>query len=221
MANCDGSLSSITDFQIAANVFSEKWKIFNHGFPEWEWIDCSNRLLGGFVGRGVADGYLSLQNLLLHTPLKVELDEVSTDDIEEPFDNATLVQSTSNDDGHRYDFHVVYSASYRVPVLYFRAYSSDGQPLNLDEIEKNLPTKSAEVLTESKWTFITQEEHPYLNKPWYTLHPCGTSEWMKLLLAGDKSTTKSGTERYLVSWFSVVGQVFGLKLPLDMLKSIN
>ncbi|KAJ0539521.1 hypothetical protein HanHA300_Chr08g0287291 [Helianthus annuus] len=102
----------------------------------------------------------------------------------------------------------------------------DGQLLNQDEIEKNLPTESAKVLTESKWTFITQQvnsylpqEHPYLNRPWYTLHPCGTSEWMKLLLAGENSTAENRVEQYLISWFSVVGQVFGLKLPLDMVKS--
>ncbi|KAJ0723085.1 hypothetical protein HanOQP8_Chr08g0293971 [Helianthus annuus] len=97
--------------------------------------------------------------------------------------------------------------------------SNDGQLLNQDEIEKNLPTESAKVLTESKWTFITQQEHPYLNRPWYTLHPCGTSEWMKLLLAGENSTAENRVEQYLISWFSVVGQVFGLKLPLDMVKS--
>ncbi|KAJ0944847.1 hypothetical protein HanPSC8_Chr03g0121321 [Helianthus annuus] len=95
----------------------------------------------------------------------------------------------------------------------------DGQLLNQYEIEKNLLTESAKVLTESKWTFITQQEHPYLNRPWYTLHPCGTSEWMKLLLANENSTAENRVEQYLISWFSVVGQVFGLKLPLDMVKS--
>ncbi|MCI42707.1 ubiquitin-like-conjugating enzyme ATG10-like, partial [Trifolium medium] len=33
----------------------------------------------------------------------------------------------------------------------------DGQPLPLSEIEKDLPGYSAELLLESKWTFITQE----------------------------------------------------------------
>ncbi|PWA71944.1 autophagocytosis-associated family protein [Artemisia annua] len=229
-ATCDGSLLS-SDFQIAANAFAEKWKKYNSGFPEWSWIDCSDRL--GFSAHKNNDGYLSLQNVVLQRDLKEKLDdEGSSNDHEEPLDNATLVHS-SDDDGYRYDFHVVYSSSYRVPVLYFRAHSSDGQPLSLDEIEKNLPTRSANALIESKWTFITQQvrsyfvkfidssEHPYLNRPWYTLHPCGTSEWMKLLLEGDNSTTKGGKEQYLISWFSVAGQVFGFKLPFEMLKSIS
>lgn len=36
-------------------------------------------------------------------------------------------------------------------------FHADGQPLVLDEIEKDLPACSAKVLLESKWTFITQE----------------------------------------------------------------
>ncbi|GJV74976.1 ubiquitin-like-conjugating enzyme ATG10 isoform X1 [Tanacetum coccineum] len=204
-ATCDGSLSP-SEFQIAANAFAEKWKKYNSGFPKWLWVDCSNRL--GFAARKVNDGYLSLQDVVLQRDLEEKLDdEGSSNDHEEPLDNATLVHSSDDDDGHRYDFHVVYSSSYRVPVLYFRAHSSDGQPLSLDEIEKNLPTRSANALIESKWTFITQQEHPYLNRPWYTLHPCGTSEWMKLLLEGDNSTTNGGKEQYLISWFSVAGQL--------------
>ncbi|XP_076881085.1 ubiquitin-like-conjugating enzyme ATG10 [Bidens hawaiensis] len=220
--NCNGSLSS-PDFEIAANAFGTKWKTFNSDYPEWIWVDCSNRL-GGFAAHGVTEGYLSLQNLFFKSqnPLKEEHCECSSVDYEEPVDDATLVQSTGDDDdGYWYDFHVVYSSSYGVPVLYFRARISDGQPLNKDEIEKNLPTESAKVMTESKWTFITQQEHPYLNRPWYTLHPCGTSEWMTLLLACENSTTENRNEQYLISWFSIVGQVFGLKLPFEMLKSVS
>lgn len=216
-ATCNGSLSS-SDFRIAANAFAERWKKFNYAFPEWLWIDCSNRL--GFAAHGVTYGYLSLQNVFIRRSLEEEHDEGSCNDNQEPFDNATMVQSTS-DDGDQYHFHVVYSPSYRVPVLYFHAHNTDGQPLKLDDIEKNLPIKSAKVLLESKWTFITQEEHPYLNRPWYMLHPCGTSEWMKLLLGGDNLMAANGTELYLISWFSVVGQVFSLKLPFEMLKSIG
>ncbi|KAK4482998.1 hypothetical protein RD792_010173, partial [Penstemon davidsonii] len=168
-----------------------------------------------------------------------------------------LYKAQHHGEEHFYDFHVVYSASYKVPVLYFRAYCSDGQPLVLDEIEKDIPVNSAQLLARSKWTFITQEsccpfpsvfallvqigretpttilltpppkdtqrgkerkkaqadiqEHPKLNRPWYTLHPCGTSEWMKLLLCKEDAVPVAQckiipVEKYLVSWFSVVGQ---------------
>ncbi|XP_068478470.1 ubiquitin-like-conjugating enzyme ATG10 isoform X2 [Phaseolus vulgaris] len=139
---------------------------------------------------------------------------------EEPFDCGTLV--CPEHEVNHYDFHIIYSSSYRVPVLYFRSYHSDGQLLPLNEIEKDLPGHSAKILSESKWTFITHEEHPYLNRPWYKLHPCGTSEWMKLLYEGDSSLNRNGfiIEHYLVSWFSVIGQVVGLKIPLEMLDTV-
>ncbi|XP_047172372.1 ubiquitin-like-conjugating enzyme ATG10 isoform X2 [Vigna umbellata] len=139
---------------------------------------------------------------------------------EEPVDCGTLV--CPEHEVNHYDFHIVYSSSYRVPVLYFRSYHSDGQLLSFNEIEKDLPCNSAKLLSESKWTFITNEEHPHLNRPWYKLHPCGTSEWMKLLFDGDSSLNRNGLviERYLVSWFSVIGQVVGLKIPLEMLDTV-
>ncbi|MFS8027290.1 hypothetical protein Hanom_Chr16g01496981 [Helianthus anomalus] len=45
--------------------------------------------------------------------MQEEHGECSSNDYEEPFDNATL-----------YDFHIVYSSSYNVPVIYFRVHSS-------------------------------------------------------------------------------------------------
>lgn len=67
------------------------------------------------------------------------------------------------------------------------------------------------------------QEHPYLNRPWYKLHPCGTGEWMKLLFLGDTTHKKNGVaiELYLVAWFSVVGQVVGLSIPSEMLNDSN
>ena len=50
-----------------------------------------------------------------------------------------------------------------------------GQPLALDEIEKDLPTCSAKVLLASKWTFITLEVYfsRYLIAQWkYMSYAC-------------------------------------------------
>ncbi|KAF9602535.1 hypothetical protein IFM89_029834 [Coptis chinensis] len=134
---------------------------------------------------------------------------------------------------HLYDLHIVHSSSYRVPVLYFRGYNCefifpkdsyglfllvDGQPLALDDIKKDLPYHSSKILKDSRWTFMTQEEHPYLNRPWYALHPCGTSDWMKLLFDNEASVTENEeiVQQYLLSWLSVVGQVVGLRTPLEV-----
>ncbi|KAL0417958.1 UNVERIFIED_CONTAM: Ubiquitin-like-conjugating enzyme ATG10 [Sesamum radiatum] len=199
----DGTLSS-AEFYFAASAFSEQWRKFNSALPQWSWVPSPKRpWIPHNQENYVEEGYLSVENVILP-----KLNEIQNDGA----------------GAHHYDFHVVYSASYRVPVLYFRAYCSasspDGQPLLLDDLEKDLPLNSVEQLTRSQRMFITQEEHPQLNRPWYTLHPCGTSEWMKLLLCNNASAAQVEgipMDKYFISWFSVVGQVFGLRIPLEML----
>lgn len=63
------------------------------------------------------------------------------------------------------------------------------------------------------------QEHPFLNRLWYKLHPCGTSEWLRLLFHSDAlvQTREAAIELYLVSWFSFVGQVFGLGISSQMM----
>lgn len=51
---------------------------------------------------------------------------------------------------------VVWTKSIISMLLPYMIYT-DGQPLVLDDIEKDLPANSSKILTESKWTFITQE----------------------------------------------------------------
>ncbi|XP_057985130.1 ubiquitin-like-conjugating enzyme ATG10 isoform X2 [Hevea brasiliensis] len=221
VSSWDGTLS-LNEFSLAAQAFEEKWKISNSASPPWLWVNAPIR---PFVASQKVDGFLSMENICLLRPSedngaevsRLEEEKTSLSEKEEAIDDATLVHSNHHE-VHYYDFHIVYSASYRVPVLYFRGYDSDGLPLQLNEIEKDLPACSAKVLLESKWTFITQEEHPYFNRPWYKLHPCGTSEWMKLLFLDEAvlAESKVAIELHLVSWFSVVGQVIGLRVPIEM-----
>ncbi|KAG2669611.1 hypothetical protein I3760_14G040200 [Carya illinoinensis] len=202
ISSWDGTIS-LAEFHVAACALVEKWK--------------------------KVEGYLSLENIILvsikeehdELPSFPQKEETSCSDKEESIDIATLGQS-DHDEICYYDLHIVYSAPYRVPVLYFRVYYSDGEPLEFEDIKKHLPAHSAKTLLDSKWTFITQEEHPYLNRPWYKLHPCGTGEWMKLLFQGDVSLARNGAaiEVYLISWLSFVGQVVGLRIPYEMLNQL-
>ncbi|XP_008801216.1 ubiquitin-like-conjugating enzyme ATG10 isoform X2 [Phoenix dactylifera] len=205
----DGMLSP-NDFIASADDLAKKWKAINPNLPQWAWIPCQR--MGVSCN---AEGYLALENMNQLSASEALTDDENYSAEEEPFDNATLVQSY-NDDMHIYDFHIVYSFSYRVPVLYFRGYRCDGHPLLLCDIERDLPPYSLKIQNESKWTFMTQEEHPYLRRPWYTLHPCGTSDWMKLLLGGDLPSKSPDMLHYLSAWLSVVGQTVGLRIPLEL-----
>ncbi|XP_028053140.1 ubiquitin-like-conjugating enzyme ATG10 isoform X4 [Camellia sinensis] len=211
----DGTLSS-SDFCAAALAFTEKWKRFNSTtLSQWSWVPC---LKCPWIAAHEAEGYLSLENVFLPRSGEEEHDEQSQtvhDDLscsgqDDDIDNAILHSCRL----------VVWVDHENICSFPSRDDDNkDGQPLVLDDIEKDLPANSAKVLMESKWTFITQEEHPYLNRPWHTLHPCGTSEWMKLLFITDASQAKGGVafEKYLVSWLSVVGQVVRLRIPFEML----
>lgn len=225
MSTWDGTLSP-DEFRAGALAFAEKWERLSHShdLPLWSWVSC---LSSAFVSSNETGGYLSLEKMCIFRCDKVDDDEVGNSQKEESkwlkdnvsTDPAMLVHQGS-DEVHYYDFHIVYSSSYKIPVLYFRGYSNDGQSLMLDQIERDLPVNSSKLLTESKWTFITQQEHPYVNRPWYTLHPCGTNELMQLLLSDTSLSEEAvSTEGYLVSWFSVVSQVVGLRLPLQMAAS--
>ncbi|CAN1182006.1 Ubiquitin-like-conjugating enzyme ATG10 [Linum perenne] len=204
----DGTLS-LSNFSASARAFADKWKLLNNpAFPPW-----------------VEEGYLSLENMCIVNPTKDNVDQVEETNLpekeeQESTDSATLVECSDLDNVHHYfDLHIIYSASFRVPVLYFRPYRSDGGNLGLNEIERALPANSVKLLLESKWTFITQEEHPYLNRPWCKLHPCGTSEWIKLLFQAEKGVKKPGLELYLLSWFSVVAPMVGIHIPIQMLNN--
>lgn len=223
LSTLDGTLSP-DEFRVGAHNFAEKWErvchSHDHDLPLWSWVSCENPT---FVSPNEVGGYLSSEKMCILRSDKTDDDGICHVREEEPnsFENrdssdpAALVLPTH--EVHYYDFHIVYNNSYRIPVLYFRGYHCDGQPLLLDEIEKDLPANSAKLLTESKWTFITQEEHPHLNRPWFTLHPCGTNELMRILLSNTcLSKDEVMGERYLISWVSLVSQVVGLSIPLQM-----
>ncbi|KAI0229423.1 Ubiquitin-like-conjugating enzyme ATG10 [Lamellibrachia satsuma] len=107
-----------------------------------------------------------------------------------------------------FDYHIVYSHSYTVPVLYFNVYTSDGALLPLDVLWTSIPVYYRQSL--DRWTTLTQQEHPHLGRPFFQLHPCHTGQLM------GKALTDCHTHlrRYLVCWLSSVGPLVHMTLPL-------
>lgn len=208
----DGTLS-LDGFNASAAAMVKRWKEIevDDSLPDWTWKPCSRMGVPSEV-----EGYLALEGVHRRCGGSQEqVEEREKLDVAETAGGDDWVESSS-DDVHVYDFHVVYSFSYKVPMLYFRGHQTSGQLLTLDEVKEGLPSDSLKVLSESKWTFITREEHPYLSKPWFTLHPCATSDWMKLLFEETKVADKELGLQYLPAWLSVVGQAVGLKIPLGL-----
>lgn len=81
--------------------------------------------------------------------------EETSDELGE--DEATVV-STSISAAHKYDFHMVYSPAYRVPLLLLRGQRLDGTLLTEEEMAADLPAQTAEVMNDGrKWLFLTRQ----------------------------------------------------------------
>lgn len=108
-------------------------------------------------------------------------------------------------------YHIVYSQSYSVPILYFNAYHADGKLLTLEEIWNKIPNCYQDSVKINKWNMITQQEHPELGIPYFTIHPCYTADFM--------SSCKSSN--YLITWLSIVGPLVGLNLLCEYAKHVT
>ncbi|CAN6455263.1 unnamed protein product [Victoria cruziana] len=177
----DGTLSP-HEFQEAAMAFVEKWKGCRP-LPVWTWKPFTRLPYTLTHDEG---GYLSLESVYKHVPEEIysNMDGYSLENstLAEVADAATLVWDCGKE-AHVYDFHIIYSASYRVPVLYFRGYSIGGQPLHWSVIKEDLPLSSIKMLDESRWTFITQEfriKVPQLRPE--KIYGRGTGKFRKLFL---------------------------------------
>ncbi|PKC70599.1 hypothetical protein RhiirA1_339031, partial [Rhizophagus irregularis] len=124
------------------------------------------------------------------------------------------------------DYHIIYSASYKVPVLYFNAYH--GTPLTNDEIYSCLvePSRLEDIKTAGFHGGISQQDHPTLLIPFYYLHPCETATLMKSIVNTSQPATSNSNnnnnllreisiEGYIRSWLSLVGNVVGLKIGIS------
>ncbi|XP_074426381.1 ubiquitin-like-conjugating enzyme ATG10 isoform X3 [Larus michahellis] len=134
----------------------------------------------------------------------------------ESLDDSQVAGVCATEEVIRYEYHILYSSSYQVPVLYFRACFLDGRPLTLDEIWKSVHACYQARLLEGPWDTITQQEHPLLGQPFFVLHPCRTNEFMSSILAGSRKQNRH--TNYIILWLSIVGPVVGLNLPLSYAK---
>nr|XP_023960266.1 ubiquitin-like-conjugating enzyme ATG10 [Chrysemys picta bellii] len=137
----------------------------------------------------------------------------------EALDDSEVAGICATSEVIRYEYHVLYSSSYEVPVLYFRACFLDGRPLTLDEIWEGVHECYRARLLEGPWDTITQQEHPLLGQPFFVLHPCRTNEFMAPVLANSQRENRN--MNYITSWLSIVGPVVGLNLPLSYAKLVS
>ncbi|OAD78735.1 hypothetical protein PHYBLDRAFT_140793 [Phycomyces blakesleeanus NRRL 1555(-)] len=114
------------------------------------------------------------------------------------------------------EHHVVYSATYCVPVLYFMGYHADGVPLSFEEVYDWVVPKcyhsNLRLAHTSVQGSLSQTDHPHLGMPAWFLHPCDTSSLMATV--GAEKLQPTG---YLISWLSIMGPVLSCSVSTDLL----
>lgn len=182
----------------------------------WEWRTSKDR----------SDGYMckthfQIKNGLGHPGTSAHVQEClpMEEALELPLDDFEVTETTAATEVIKYEYHVLHSCSYQVPVLYFRASFLDGRPLTLTDIWEGVHECYKMRLQQGPWDTITQQEHPILGQPFFVLHPCKTSEFMTPLLKNSRKINRN--VNYIISWLSIVGPVVGLNLPLSYARAAS
>ncbi|XP_064338174.1 ubiquitin-like-conjugating enzyme ATG10 isoform X2 [Camelus dromedarius] len=137
----------------------------------------------------------------------------SKEALEPPLDDFEVTETATATEVIKYEYHVLYSCSYQVPVLYFRASFLDGRPLALKDIWEGVHECYRTRLLQGPWDTITQQEHPILGQPFFVLHPCKTNEFMTPVVKNSQKINRN--VNYITSWLSIVGPAVGLNVPLS------
>uniref|UniRef100_A0A452T8F9 Ubiquitin-like-conjugating enzyme ATG10 n=1 Tax=Ursus maritimus TaxID=29073 RepID=A0A452T8F9_URSMA len=77
--------------------------------------------------------------------------------LELPLDDFEVPETATGSEVIKYEYHVLYSCSYQVPVLYFRASFLDGKPLALKDIWEGIHECYKTRLLQEPWDTITQQ----------------------------------------------------------------
>lgn len=105
-------------------------------------------------------------------------------------------------------YHIIYSESYAVPVLFLNMFKSNGCISKYDEVYSYFNINKLNTDGDTN-LILTQQEHPIIFKPFYFVHPCKTSSWMNETSIGENPNLN-----FTLKWLSFVFSA--LKIPLDI-----
>jgi len=142
-----------------------------------------------------------------HYILLGEPEEFSGCDVEEIEQSDSQEVLVKIKEQWKVEYHVVYSESYSVPVLYVNAHHADGSMVHHDELMKLCSSMHKDTITNHLWSTLSQTEHPFIGVPFYMLHPCNTSKLMS------SARPEQSKRSYLIQWLSSIGPAVGLNIP--------
>ncbi|KAM9987050.1 hypothetical protein ACTFIY_011477 [Dictyostelium cf. discoideum] len=213
------------DFRDQAINLIKKWNNIIDEIP-WQWNQI-NELNNESKGYFTTKRYHKINNNIENNNNNNNNNNENFEEIKETNDDSSTIKSNNNNENNIivFQFDIIYSKSYQVPVLYLNGFSSfDSSPLSWNEIWNNLPLSNLDKNQQSTIPYITQVEHPILGNPCYQLHPCETDNLMKLILLKEKDYNDHDKKEYfkdyyLLSWLSIIGPMVNIKIPFDLLKN--
>ncbi|XP_058482381.1 ubiquitin-like-conjugating enzyme ATG10 isoform X1 [Solea solea] len=141
-----------------------------------------------------------------------DADSVSSERDDDDDDDGLCTVSEDSIQVLQYEYHILYSCSYRNPVLYFRVFTLEGRSLSLEDVWRSVHPNFRLQLQNSPLNTISQQEHPLLGQPFFMLHPCRTEEFMRPVVQAAQEQHRP--MNYVLTWLSVVGPLLGLDVPL-------
>ena len=179
-------------------------------------LKISDQLSDGWMLCGSTDvpgnAYLTKKSVVSEdTETQSELSHRLEEPLENLLEDESVLQRTPSE-VITWEYHVLYNQSYSVPTLHFNAWRSDGRLLSLEDVWDRVHKCYQDSLQEDRWSVLTQQEHPLLRRPFYTLHPCRTAEFLECL--------KHKSSNILITWLSTFGPTVGLVLDAQYGRSV-
>ena len=121
-----------------------------------------------------------------------------------------LVRRPASFDTPSVEYHILLSATYRVPMLHFnlRDLPHDTNAQSMDIVYDYLvpPQYKSDLRRVGVLGGISLGNHPIFGTTWYFVHPCNTAEALRELGSGRQVTV----DEYLMLFLGVVGSTVGL-----------
>ncbi|KAJ2767330.1 E2-like conjugating enzyme atg10 [Coemansia nantahalensis] len=121
------------------------------------------------------------------------------------------------------DYHIVYSPTWRVPVVYLRVQDARSAPETVMDVGRAAGMLAVDRAVRGAMADVEFggalgiQDHPVLGVPFLYLHPCHTATLLRAVVAppadGHASGVSIGTANYMAALLSLVGPAVGLALP--------
>ncbi|KAI7901844.1 autophagocytosis associated protein [Cokeromyces recurvatus] len=190
-------LSTRAEFEACLLQFFNESNACSSEIIKWHWQESQSILKQTYLKRNTI--------VLLNKPtIDYTSFNLNENQLIEEENDPSIIDQHMTDNSIQLEHHIVYSTSYQVPVLYFKANYNNGTPLSHAEIYKYIISEVYQHIA------LSQNEHPILLEPFWYIHPCDTRTLMK--------TFEFKSLDYIKVWLSVYGPMVKCSMSTDMFK---